>query len=309
MTFEVTYQNARYNIKSFLKNHPGGLNYLEPYKELDVEKRMKITHSQAATYLLEEYRLELQKHENDLEKLVDWSKPMLKQVGNLGTKYKTWVNCPVDRDLTLFENPLLEMLTITPWYFVPAVWVPVIIYLIKLGTQRYIDLTRDPSPTRTIVLYIFLGLILWSFIEYSLHRWVFHMEPTGKSKLLIYVHFIMHGLHHKVPFDTRRLVFPPAGSAIIGSIIYKIVSLIVPDYMIILLAAGGFSGYLMYDMIHFYLHCGAPKENSYFYHLKRYHNQHHFAQHNSGFGISSTFWDQIFGTVINLRSLATSIRW
>lgn len=35
-------------------------------------------------------------------------------------------------------------------------------------------------------------------------------------------------------------------------------------------------------MIHFYLHYGAPRENSYLYHLKRYHNHHHFEHHENG---------------------------
>lgn len=41
-------------------------------------------------------------------------------------------------------------------------------------------------------------------------------------------------------------------------------------------------GYLVYDMIHFYLHYGAPEENSYLYTMKRYHNQHHFSHSENG---------------------------
>lgn len=42
------------------------------------------------------------------------------------------------------------------------------------------------------------------------------------------------------------------------------------------------SGYVIYDMIHFYLHDGAPSEGSYLYTMKRYHNQHHFVHHDKG---------------------------
>lgn len=76
------------------------------------------------------------------QKLVDWDKPMLSQVGSLGTKYYEWVTSPVDRQLRLFRNPILENLTITPWYVVPIVWVPVIIYFVVAGTKHYIHITK-----------------------------------------------------------------------------------------------------------------------------------------------------------------------
>ncbi|XP_050305708.1 fatty acid 2-hydroxylase isoform X2 [Anthonomus grandis grandis] len=316
-SFEVQYGSDKYNIYSFLNNHPGGVNYIAPYKERDVGKRMEDTkHSRAAYYLFEEYkkdgrrrRRQNGKSPEDLEKLVDWNKPMLVQVGSLGTKYKEWVISPVDRTLTLFGNPVLESLTITPWYVVPIVWIPIIIYLVKLGTKRYVDITNDSSPSISVLTYISSGILIWTFLEYSLHRWVFHMEPSGRSRLMIYIHFAIHGLHHKVPFDTRRLVFPPVPAAIIALTLYKFFSIFLPESCIILVVAGALIGYVTYDMIHFYLHYGAPSEDSYFYHLKRYHNQHHFAHHDSGFGISSILWDKIFGTAIRLRKLGMGIRW
>lgn len=55
--FEVVYKKELYNITKFLRNHPGGINYLEPYKQKDVSKRMENTkHSKAALYLFQEYK-------------------------------------------------------------------------------------------------------------------------------------------------------------------------------------------------------------------------------------------------------------
>ncbi|CAH2004284.1 unnamed protein product [Acanthoscelides obtectus] len=309
--FKIDYESNTYNIYQFLNNHPGGVNYVKPYESKDVAQPMRrYDHSKAAYYLLKEYQQGgRKKDEDDLERLVDWNKPMLSQVGKLGTKYSEWVISPVDRRLRLFDSDLLEYLTITPWYVVPMIWIPIIIYLAVIGTKKYIHITKDASPFIPVVLSISEGIVLWTLIEYSLHRWVFHMEPSGKSKSMIYFHFAIHGLHHKVPFDSRRLVFPPFPAAIITFTIYKLTSLFFCDSTHLLVIAGGLLGYVVYDMIHFYLHHGAPDENSYFYHLKRYHNQHHFAHHNSGFGISSVFWDKIFGTALHLRKLAKSIKW
>lgn len=55
--FEVVYKKELYNITTFLRNHPGGINYLEPYKRKDVSKQMENTkHSKAALYLFQEYK-------------------------------------------------------------------------------------------------------------------------------------------------------------------------------------------------------------------------------------------------------------
>ncbi|KAL1513737.1 hypothetical protein ABEB36_003107 [Hypothenemus hampei] len=317
-TFDVLYKNDNYDLQDFLKNHPGGTNYLKPFEHKDVAKRMIDTyHSKAAFYLLKDYNKNGKEanRNDDLEKLVNWSKPMLAQVGNLGTNYNEWVTSPVDRELRLFGNYILENLTITPWYVVPAIWIPIIIYLSRLGVDRYIQLSNgretllNLSPALSIITYFVLGIIIWSLLEYSLHRWIFHIEPSGRSKIVIYFHFAIHGLHHKVPFDTRRLVFPPFPAAIIAIIFYWLFSFILPDYSIVLIFAGALTGYLTYDMIHYYLHYGSPKETSYFYELKRYHNQHHFAHHDLGFGISSVIWDKIFGTAVHLKKLKIPIKW
>lgn len=51
------YQND-YDIGAFLKHHPGGVNYLQNYKNRDVRSRMNDTsHSKSAYYLLREYKV------------------------------------------------------------------------------------------------------------------------------------------------------------------------------------------------------------------------------------------------------------
>lgn len=75
-----------------------------------------------------------------------------------------------------------------------------------------------------------------------------------------------------------------------------------------LILAGGLIGYLCYDMIHYYIHYGSPS-NKYFYQLKRYHYNHHFVNHDLGFGISSPAWDEIFGTKIILKKLKYLLKW
>lgn len=43
-----------------------------------------------------------------------------------------------------------------------------------------------------------LGMLIWTLIEYLIHRFLFHMKPPSDSHYLIMLHFVMHGQHHKV---------------------------------------------------------------------------------------------------------------
>ncbi|KAM4618954.1 fatty acid 2-hydroxylase [Polymixia lowei] len=244
----------------------------------------------------------------DLDKdLVDWRKPLAWQVGYLGEKYDTWVHQPVDRPIRLFGNPFMEASTKTSWYWVPVVWLPIVFYLswhcytmLAQGTTR-LALTSEYSiliHKYSFPLFFVMGWFLWSFIEYCIHRFVFHMKPPAHNYYLITIHFLLHGQHHKSPFDGSRLVFPPGLASIVVGIFYLFLHHTLPDILGMSVFVGGLCGYVVYDMIHYYLHYGSPKRGSYMYSLKAYHVKHHFEHQRAGFGITSTFWDHPFNTVI-----------
>ncbi|XP_029697209.1 fatty acid 2-hydroxylase [Takifugu rubripes] len=244
----------------------------------------------------------------DLNKdLVDWQKPLAWQVGHLGEKYDAWVHQPVDRPIRLFGNPFLEAGTKTSWYWVPVVWLPIVFFLswhcystLAQGTTRVV-LTSDVSiPVhKYLFLPLFLmGWFLWSFIEYCIHRFVFHMKPPAHNYYLITLHFLLHGQHHKSPFDGSRLVFPPGLASLVVGSFYVVLSNTLPDIVGICVFVGGLCGYVVYDMIHYYLHYGSPKRGSYMYSLKAYHVKHHFEHQRAGFGITTKFWDRPFNTGI-----------
>lgn len=155
--------------------------------------------------------------------------------------------------------------------------------------------------------YFLFGVLLWSFLEYTLHRWVFHVKLSNKSgSWLCTFHFMIHGLHHKVPFDPMRLVFPPLPGAVLAAVIYTPLSFVLSHPRVIL--SGALAGYLCYDMMHYYLHYGNPSLWA-FVHMKRYHHHHHFSHQTLGYGISSPLWDVVFKTRIHLRKLRYQLRW
>ncbi|NXF16891.1 FA2H hydroxylase, partial [Rhodinocichla rosea] len=242
--------------------------------------------------------------------LVDWQKPLLWQVGYLGEKYDEWVHQPVDRPIRLFHSDFLEFLSKTAWYVVFLVWTPVVLYLSWVSytslaqgnTRLFSSFTTEYSiPVHKYYFpFIFLlGMILWSLLEYLIHRFVFHMKPPASNYYLITLHFLLHGQHHKSPFDSSRLVFPPVPASLVIGFFYGVLRLLLPEVLGLSVFVGGLCGYVIYDMMHYYLHYGSPKKGTYLYGLKAYHVKHHFEHQKSGsFGISTRFWDYPFRTLI-----------
>ncbi|NXF11606.1 FA2H hydroxylase, partial [Smithornis capensis] len=242
--------------------------------------------------------------------LVDWQKPLLWQVGYLGEKYDEWVHQPVDRPIRLFHSDVLESLSKTAWYVVFMVWTPVVLYLSWVSytslaqgnTRLFSSFTTEYSiPVHKYYFpFIFLlGMFLWSLLEYLIHRFVFHMKPPASNYYLITLHFLLHGQHHKSPFDSSRLVFPPVPASLVIGFFYGVLRLLLPEVLGLSVFVGGLCGYVIYDMMHYYLHYGSPKKGTYLYGLKAYHVKHHFEHQKSGsFGISTRFWDYPFQTLI-----------
>lgn len=92
------------------------------------------------------------------------------------------------------------------------------------------------------MLQLSLGTFLWTLVEYSLHRWVFHLDSTKSNGAVCTFHFMLHGLHHKVPFDPYRLVFPPFPATVLATIIYIPIQLLMQNPKLVF--AGGLIGNL-----------------------------------------------------------------
>src|SRR5688572_27917119 len=82
-----------------------------------------------------------------------------------------------------------------------GIYLPVIGYLLHLAIAQ-----RGLSIGAAAGLFA-LVLVIWTLVEYTMHRCVFHYEPrSGWGKKL---HFLVHGVHHDYPQDASRLVMPP----------------------------------------------------------------------------------------------------
>lgn len=185
----------------------------------------------------------------------------------------------------MFDTKVLERLSRVHWSVPLIIFVPPIIVLLALGFA-------DGAGVASI-LYILGGVLFWTLTEYWLHRAVFHFD-TGRG-FITRLHWIMHGVHHDHPNDPMRLVMPPAVSIPLAVIFLTVFALVLGSPYWMIFGAAFLSGYLLYDMTHYYVHHGRPR-TVVGRKLREWHMRHHFQDHERGFGVSSPTWDHVFGT-------------
>ncbi|KAG0167227.1 fatty acid alpha-hydroxylase [Apophysomyces sp. BC1034] len=192
-----------------------------------------------------------------------------------------------------FGHPLLEPLTKTAWYVVPATWLPYV------GYQIYRSL--DSGLPWATTAYFALGIFIWTLLEYGLHRFLFHFDDWMPNYQFAYViHFTLHGFHHYLPMDRMRLVVPPALFIILAYPWVSLAYVLFPPIMAHAIIAGAIFGYILYDMTHYYVH-HAKVWGAHFREMKKHHLAHHYKDFEAAYGITSKFWDRLFGTGLSYK--------
>ncbi len=200
-----------------------------------------------------------------------------------------------DEPIRLFRSDLLEFFSHISPKLVLAIWGPVFVYFV--GASILID--GRQHGYLYIPLGIFLGWLAWTFVEYVLHRFIFHYHP--KTERLKQMFFVMHGVHHAQPMCRTRLVMPPAISLPMSFVFYGALHLVV---VVVLQAghwfnplfAGMVAGYLVYDLLHYQMH-HATADQGLISAIRKHHLRHHGACDFMRFGVSTRLWDVVFGTL------------
>lgn len=92
---------------------------------------------------------------------------------------------------------------------------------------------------------------------------------------------------------------PPVPSLIIASIIFALMYLFMHQNAIVFFP-GFMLGYLMYGSMHYAIHAWNPPFK-WMKPLWRNHHLHHYKDEHKGFGVSTTVWDRVFGTMFDLK--------
>jgi sterol desaturase/sphingolipid hydroxylase (fatty acid hydroxylase superfamily) len=184
----------------------------------------------------------------------------------------------------MFKSDILEALSKVPFYVPLIVYIPVIGYCIYRAYETSVGLAA-------FFEYLLLGLFVWTFTEYVLHRFVFHYLP--KPKWAQRLHFIFHGVHHDYPSDALRLVMPPSASIPLAAAFYYLFNSMLPADYIYAFFPGFIAGYLFYDISHYAIHHFNFK-GVFWKKIKQHHMLHHYQDPTKGYGVSSPLWDKIF---------------
>ncbi|HTB07420.1 MAG TPA: sterol desaturase family protein [Bacteroidia bacterium] len=186
----------------------------------------------------------------------------------------------------VFKSPFLEMFTKTSPIIAFFTDVPLIIFFLVLGHIYF------PIAIGKAALIYVIALFSWSFSEYILHRYIFHFINEWKWSERF--HYIVHGVHHEYPRDEERLFMPPLPSYIYAALFFGIFWLILGKYALYFMP-GFINGYSIYSFTHWAIHKFQPPKGLKF--LWKHHNMHHYRTNERAFGVSSTLWDHVFGTM------------
>jgi sterol desaturase/sphingolipid hydroxylase (fatty acid hydroxylase superfamily) len=140
-----------------------------------------------------------------------------------------------------------------------------------------------------ITLAVLLGAAGWTLLEYVLHRFVFHARVARGLGAM------EHRRHHAQPN-----YFAPAWQKAVAALVATAILLPLLSWLAgFNLGAAGTAGfiamYLLYEVLHRRVHTRAP-HNRYGRWRCKNHFAHHFVNPRLAQGVTTPFWDFVFGT-------------
>jgi dihydroceramide fatty acyl 2-hydroxylase len=185
----------------------------------------------------------------------------------------------------MFDATWLERLSVAYPAFPFAVYAPAGAWLLWLGWSAGLSAS-------TLLMAYLGGVMMWSLFEYVAHRGSFHHVPRTEGQVAY--GYVMHGVHHAYPDDSRRWVMPlvvtlPIALVLFAAFVYALGPIGRPTF------AGFIHGYLTYDLLHYFIHRGRMPTRLGRY-LRQYHLAHHYSTPDRHFGVSSPLWDVVFRT-------------
>jgi cyclopropane-fatty-acyl-phospholipid synthase len=162
-----------------------------------------------------------------------------------------------------------------------------VLYAVASATLAVVLAVVAPYARRTEILaFALLGLMAWTLVEYVLHRFVLHRIQPFKA---------WHAEHHRRP---RALIGTPTimSAALIAALVFLPVLVLSDLWRACSLTFGLLTGYLVYAVVHHATHHWRV-DNVWLRQIKRHHALHHSPiAARARYGVSSAFWDFVFGT-------------
>ena len=187
----------------------------------------------------------------------------------------------------IFSNPALEALTKT------HISIPLTLFWTAGILTLWYSIGRLGIGWGTAIVFFLGGVVLFTLVEYVMHRYLYHIPAASEKRKRF--QYVIHGVHHDHTRDKARLAMPPLLSIVLAVLFISLFRLVigVDGYAF----GGGFLfGYSTYLLAHYAIHIYKPPHNPLGI-IWKHHNLHHFVGDDGAFGVSTPFWDYIFGTM------------
>jgi sterol desaturase/sphingolipid hydroxylase (fatty acid hydroxylase superfamily) len=138
------------------------------------------------------------------------------------------------------------------------------------------------------------GILIWTLLEYGLHRHVFHIHVRNATVRRLFKE--SHLQHHDEPRDRDKILVHPAFGLVISAAIYLLLySVLGSLYQAAGVMAGIWTGFLYYEAVHYRVHL-SKVSSPILQRQRRAHFYHHFSNSDKNFGVTSPLWDYVFRT-------------
>jgi sterol desaturase/sphingolipid hydroxylase (fatty acid hydroxylase superfamily) len=162
-----------------------------------------------------------------------------------------------------------------------VIYPPVILFGIIWGIY-----TNTHHPLWLALAMVPAGLATWTLAEYLAHRFVLHVVP-GIAEL--------HQAHHD---ETLELIGTPTlvSLAVLFTVAFWPMSLLMGYSLTWMWFAGLMAGFVLYTLVHYAVHHFSSGGYKFMKQLKWQHNVHHHGTGSFNYGVTTVFWDHVFGT-------------
>jgi 4-hydroxysphinganine ceramide fatty acyl 2-hydroxylase len=135
------------------------------------------------------------------------------------------------------------------------------------------------------------AVVAWTLIEYAAHRFFFHWTP--RSPALAKAMYLVHQYHHDFPNERSRNMFPLAVSLPTALLVWLLIWAVLPSNANLLVFAIIVLCFTGYDVVHYLHHV----PTGFMPVLRRRHMLHHFRDPDANYGVTTSLWDHVFGTL------------
>ena len=162
-------------------------------------------------------------------------------------------------------------------------------YAFDLATPIAMGALGFQQPTRwSVALPCFCtGAIVFSFVEYAMHRWLFHARASFATAI--------HHTHHVSPREPFAIPCPSSAAAAV--LCWCVLAPLVGHQAACFLACGLLAAYCYYGLLHHLQHTIRIKSLP-LLRLRRRWEAHaiHHGRLDVNFGVTTSLWDYVFGT-------------